>query len=63
MQVESTSKPVLTLDEANEDTINAFDQSMNKYSQQEKLVSIPFSYVNLNHDYSFEFVFAFEAHS
>ena len=56
MQVESTSKPVLTLDEANEDTINAFDQ-------QEKLVSIPFSYVSLNHDYSFEFVFAFEAHS
>ena len=40
MQVESTSKPRLTLDEANEGTISAFDQAMNKYSQPEALVSI-----------------------
>ena len=40
MQVESTSQPMLTLDEANEDTISAFNQAMNKYSQREALVSI-----------------------
>ena len=45
--VESTSKPTLTVNEANEGTISAFDQLMNEYSQQEKLVSIPFSYVSL----------------
>ena len=40
MQVESTSKPILTVDEANEDTSSAIDQLMNEYSQQQKLVSI-----------------------
>ena len=40
MQVESTSKPMLTVDEANEDTISAFDQLMNEYSQREAPVSI-----------------------
>ena len=34
MQVESTSQPMLTLDEANEGTISAFNQAMNKYSQR-----------------------------
>ena len=47
MQVESTPKPILTVDEANEGTISAFDQLMNEYSQQEKVVSIPFSYASL----------------
>ena len=27
MQVESTSKPILTMDEANEDTISAFEET------------------------------------
>ena len=40
MHVESTPKPLLTVDETNEDTISLIDQLMNEYSQQEKLVSI-----------------------
>ena len=40
MQVESTSKPVLTLDEANDEQISAFDELMDEYSQREALVSI-----------------------
>ena len=40
MQVESTSKRILTVDEANEDPIGEIDQLMNEYSQQQKLVSI-----------------------